>query len=210
MSSSAPGFVTPGFRAHRLYYPRSSSTPRRPVQATVTSGPTHEISTSEVSIPTSDNSTISAYLATPNLTPAPKAGVVLLSDINGFETPDTRKVADLLASHALPTIVPDLFRGNPWPCQPPDDTYETWRQSHPEERVHADIASAVSAMRQRGFAHPLGLIGFCFGGGRLMHEISLAESGINPTAVAAFYPTRKLFFYCGRCVLLTLFPSSHH
>lgn len=52
-----------------------------------------------------------------------------------------------------------------------------------------DLLAAVEALRERGFGNPLGLVGFCFGGGRLMHEISLAENGANPAAAVAFYPT---------------------
>lgn len=84
-----------------------------------------------------------------------------------------------------------MFRGNAWPDgKPADDTYEAWRQQHPYDRVHADIRAAVKGLHERGYGEPLGLIGFCFGGGRLMHEISLVERGVNPSAAAAFYPTR--------------------
>lgn len=89
-------------------------------------------------------------------------------------------------------VVPDLFRGDAWPSgKPVDDSYENWRARHAYERVHSDIACAVEAFQQLGFGQPLGLIGFCFGGGRLMHEISLVEKGVNPSVAAVFYPTRK-------------------
>lgn len=73
--------------------------------------------------------------------------------------------------------------------KPVDDTFEAWRASHPQNRVRSDIMAAVEALRDRGFGSPLGIIGFCFGGGRVMDEISLAERGVNPLTAVAFYPT---------------------
>lgn len=90
------------------------------------------------------------------------------------------------------TVVPDLFRGDAWPSgKAMDDSFEVWRARHAYERVHSDIRCAVAAFRELGFGKPLGLIGFCFGGGRLMSEISLVAKGVNPAVAAAFYPTRK-------------------
>lgn len=91
-----------------------------------------------------------------------------------------------------PKVVPDLFRGDPWPMNPIDDTFEAWRDSHPYDRIRVDIEATLNAMQARGFGSPLGLVGFCFGGGRAMDEISLAGDGVNPRTAVVFYPTSTL------------------
>lgn len=89
-------------------------------------------------------------------------------------------------------VIPDLFRGHPWPKKPIDDTFEAWRDSHPYDRIRNDIKATLKVMQDRGYASRLGLVGFCFGGGRVMDEISLAEEGLNPTTAVVFYPTSTL------------------
>lgn len=39
------------------------------------------------------------------------------------------------------------------------------------------------------------MMGFCFGGGRLMEEIAKAEQGLNPKVSIAFYPTSTFIAY---------------
>lgn len=85
-----------------------------------------------------------------------------------------------------------MFRGNPWPDKPLDDTLSSWFKLHPLNRIRDDIKATVDALKDRGFGARLGLIGFCFGGGRVMDEISLTDEGVNPAAAVAFYPTGKL------------------
>lgn len=92
----------------------------------------------------------------------------------------------------LPVVMPDLYRGNPWPNKPIDNTLADWFKLHPLDRIRDDLVATVKALRDRGFGTPLGLIGFCFGGGRIMDEISLAEEGLDPASAVTFYPTSKL------------------
>lgn len=69
--------------------------------------------------------------------------------------------------------------------------YETWRSQHDPARVRQDLKSAHAFLAEKSFANRLGMVGFCFGGGRLMEEIAMASEGINPKVAVAFYPTRK-------------------
>lgn len=70
--------------------------------------------------------------------------------------------------------------------------YESWRALHDPVTVRGDLVLARDALTQRGYGTSLGLLGFCFGGGRLMEEVALNTRGLNPNAVAVFYPTSKL------------------
>ena len=45
---------------------------------------------------------------------APRPVVVIMSDIFGFELPNTRLIADMLATSGFTAIVPDFFDGTAW------------------------------------------------------------------------------------------------
>lgn len=92
-------------------------------------------------------------------------------------------------------VLPDLYRGDPWPQKPLDETFAPWLAKHPFERILSDTSLAADALRERGFGKPLGLLGFCLGGGRVLDEAALVEKGLNPAAVVSFYGTRKLNHY---------------
>lgn len=92
-----------------------------------------------------------------------------------------------------PKVVPDLFRDHPWTETRPKSEYEDWRLQQDVSRIRHDVLAAYQELRRLGLASSLGMIGFCFGGGRLMDEISLAEAGLNPKAAVAYYPTSTYF-----------------
>ncbi|KAJ1624875.1 hypothetical protein T492DRAFT_256762 [Pavlovales sp. CCMP2436] len=57
-------------------------------------------------------------------------GIILLADIFGWASPSTRAAADRLAASCEAfVIVPDVFRGQPWPeaTPPSGPAYERWR-----------------------------------------------------------------------------------
>lgn len=93
-------------RTHKIHHPCGSSKSEC-IQTTAQAPYPRElkaISSTELIIPTKDKSSINAYLVTPKEgTDDIEAGVVLYTDILGFDNEDTRKVADFLASHSIPT-----------------------------------------------------------------------------------------------------------
>lgn len=126
----------------------------------------------------------------------PTQGVVLLSDIHGYGDPHTRFVAELFASSGLPTVVPDLFDGNPWQTTWNRTNYETWRASIDMARVDDAVRVAAQELSASCGVEKFSLLGFCFGGGRLMDELGKGSDGLSPQAAVAFYPTSKLCVYC--------------
>jgi carboxymethylenebutenolidase len=104
--------------------------------------------------------------------------------------------------------VPDLFRGDPWDPARPQAEYEAWRSGHPDERVAADVRAAASVLRGELGVTSLGMLGFCFGGGRLMDELAAREAGVNPATAVVFYPTRFDAHAAGKlatCSLMAVF-----
>ncbi|CAM9152380.1 unnamed protein product [Choristocarpus tenellus] len=118
-----------------------------------------------------------------------KHAVVILSDVYGWEDPRMRSAVDKVADVCnVVALLPDMFRGRPWDPQRSDDEYEDWRASHDPETISSDIRACVNFARTEFSPSSLGLVGFCFGGGKALEEA--AKGLVKPDAVAVFYPTR--------------------
>jgi dienelactone hydrolase len=141
-------------------------------------------------------------------------GVLLLSDVYGAFTDDTRALAEKIAFECQPVVVmvPDLFRGEPWkenPAMPgrndKGQDYEQWRLMHTEDlRVSVDIRAAANCLRERFGVTSVVAWGTCFGGGRALeaaagilpndniHDVdgSVGPPLVEPIAVVSWYPTR--------------------
>jgi dienelactone hydrolase len=139
-------------------------------------------------------------------------GVLLLSDVYGAFTDDTKVLAEKIAFECQPIIVmvPDLFLGDPW-VGPTDkrngkgQSYEQWRSTHPDRRVSINIRAAAACLRQRYGASSVVVWGMCYGGGRALEAASgwLPDNGsihdidgsigpplVDPIVAIAWYPTR--------------------
>ncbi|KAJ8641630.1 hypothetical protein MRB53_018324 [Persea americana] len=120
------------------------------------------------------------------------AGVLLLSDIYGFEDSSTRDFAYRVACSGYNVLVPDLFHGNPWTKNQPRTKFEDWLTQQSPERLAKDISTSAKWMSDEfvaaGISRKLGIIGFCFGGGQLIETLAQDNSYFG-TAVC-FYGTQ--------------------
>lgn len=120
-------------------------------------------------------------------------GVLLLSDVFGFEDSSTREFAYRVACTGYNVLVPDLFRGNPWVKDQPKDLFEQWRAGQNPERISKDIDAAAKWMATEfiaaGISKKLGIIGFCFGGGQVIDVLARDEGSYFGIGVS-FYGTR--------------------
>eukprot|EP00980_Cylindrotheca_fusiformis_P001628 scaffold368_cov125-Cylindrotheca_fusiformis.AAC.6 len=140
-------------------------------------------------------------------------GVLLLSDVYGPYTDDTKALAEKIAFECQPVVVmvPDLFRGSPWK---EDQTtpgfnengqdYEEWREEHSDLRVSVDIRAAAAVLREQYGVSSVVVWGTCYGGGRALevaagylpggkvHDSNgaIGPPPVNPNVVVAWYPTR--------------------
>ncbi|GMP99487.1 hypothetical protein CsSME_00046936 [Camellia sinensis var. sinensis] len=105
--------------------------------------------------------------------------ILLLSDILGFEDSSTRDFAYRVACNSYNLLVPDLFCGDPWANDRPKTLFEEWLAQQTLERIEKDIITSKKWMMDdfvaAGILKKLGIIGFCFGGGRLID--GLAQDG---------------------------------
>lgn len=105
-------------------------------------------------------------------------GVLLLSDIFGFEDSATRDFAYRVACNGYNVLVPDLFRGNPWKLNVPFDgeSIQQWLAGHAPGRVSGDVDACtrwlVDEFKAAGVSKKLGVVGFCYGGGRLVETLA--------------------------------------
>lgn len=152
------------------------------------------------------------------LSAAEVQGVLLLSDVYGAFTDDTRALAEKIAFECQPIVVmvPDLFHGKPWvggidSTNDRGQTYEQWRAQQDELRVSVDIRAAAACLRERYGVSSVVVWGTCYGGGRALeiasgylpsgkiHDIDgrLGPPNVNPVAAIVWYPSRynaKLLF----------------
>lgn len=119
-------------------------------------------------------------------------GVLLLSDVMGFEDSSTRDFAYRIACIGYNVLVPDLFRGNPWKIDQPITEFEHWLSRQPPKRVAKDISLSAKWMMDEfvaaGISKKLGIIGFCFGGRHLVETLAQDEQAYFGTGVC-FYGT---------------------
>jgi dienelactone hydrolase len=140
-------------------------------------------------------------------------GVLLLSDVYGAFTDDTRALAEKIAFECQPVVVmvPDVFRGEPWnenPLTPGlndiGQDYEQWRMTHDDLRVSVDIRAAANCLRERFGVSSVVVWGTCYGGGKALeaaagilpndniHDVdgSVGPPLVDPIACVSWYPTR--------------------
>lgn len=119
--------------------------------------------------------------------------VLLLSDIFGFEDSSTRDFAYRVACNGYNVLVPDLFRGDPWKKGRPQAEFEAWLSRQSPSRLAKDIETStnwlVDEFLAAGISRKLGIIGFCFGGGRLIETLARDHQAHFGTGIC-FYGTR--------------------
>lgn len=120
-------------------------------------------------------------------------GLILLSDVFGFQDSSTRDFAYRVACNGYNVLVPDLFRGDPWSKNRPESEYEEWRRGHDLNRIRNDIRTLtewmVDEFAAAGISKKLGVIGFCFGGGRVVDILAADKNGYFSIGIS-FYGTR--------------------
>jgi dienelactone hydrolase len=142
-------------------------------------------------------------------------GVLLLTDVYGTFTEDTKVLVEKIAFECQPVVVmvPDLFRGDPWkevPSTPGVDAkgrdYEEWRATHSDHRVNIDIRAAGAVLREQYGVSSVTVWGTCYGGGRALEvaagylpdgkildiDGTVGPVPVDPEVVVAWYPTRYI------------------
>lgn len=90
-------------------------------------------------------------------------------------------------------LLPDLFRGDPWAKNRPKTQFDEWIVKQDPQKIAKDIATSTNWMVDEfvaaGISKKLGLIGFCFGGGKVI-EVLAKDQGAYFGIGVSFYGTR--------------------
>ncbi|ESQ38895.1 hypothetical protein EUTSA_v10001825mg [Eutrema salsugineum] len=120
-------------------------------------------------------------------------GLLILSDVFGFQDSSTSDFAYRVACNGYNVLVPDLFHGDPWSKNRPESEYEEWRKGQDPNRIREDVTALtkwmVDEFAAAGISKRLGVMGFCFGGGRVVDVLAADQNGYFSTGVS-FYGTR--------------------
>ncbi|KIN09008.1 hypothetical protein OIDMADRAFT_48844 [Oidiodendron maius Zn] len=96
-------------------------------------------------------------------------GILLLTDVLGYEFINTRLVADKIASNGYHVVVPDLFHGDALTLEKAQATdVMGWIKGPPghlPNRVDPVVLASIKYMRETLSIERLGGIGYCFGVG---------------------------------------------
>ncbi|KAI3995049.1 hypothetical protein MKX01_020821 [Papaver californicum] len=96
-----------------------------------------------------------------------KLGILLVSDVFGFEAPNLRKLADKVASAGYYVIVPNFFHGDPFT---PEKNLMIWYQFHLAEDAAEEARPVMEALRSKGIS-VIGAAGICWGA-KVLVELS--------------------------------------
>jgi len=105
---------------------------------------------------------LSAYVTA---APDAKAGVILISDIFGFEAPNLRKLADKVAAAGYFVVVPDFFYGDPFVPGSGENLFagfQDWIKNHGPAKGFEDSTKVIEVLKGRGIS-TIGAAGFCWG-----------------------------------------------
>ncbi|CAL9222034.1 unnamed protein product [Arabidopsis halleri] len=91
-----------------------------------------------------------------------KLGVLLVSHVFGYETPNLRKLADKVAEAGFYAVVPDFFHGDPYNPENKDRPLLIWAKDHGQEKGFEDSKPIVEALKNKGITS-IGAAGFCWG-----------------------------------------------
>ncbi|XP_073122147.1 endo-1,3;1,4-beta-D-glucanase-like [Henckelia pumila] len=102
-----------------------------------------------------------------------KFSVVLISDVNGYEAPNFRKLADKVAAAGFYTVVPDFFRGDPYVPENAERPISVWIKDHGPDQGFEDAKPVIEALKSNGTSK-IAAAGFCWGA-KVVVELAKCE-----------------------------------
>uniref|UniRef100_A0A8C5RH28 Carboxymethylenebutenolidase homolog n=1 Tax=Laticauda laticaudata TaxID=8630 RepID=A0A8C5RH28_LATLA len=96
--------------------------------------------------------------------------VILVHDIFGWQFPDTRYVADIIASNGYTTICPDFFLGKvPWTPNDHWQNFGDWLKNRDPMKVDKTVDMVLKYLKEQYNAIGIGIVGFSWGGMAVHH-----------------------------------------
>nr|XP_028591665.1 carboxymethylenebutenolidase homolog [Podarcis muralis]XP_028591666.1 carboxymethylenebutenolidase homolog [Podarcis muralis]XP_028591668.1 carboxymethylenebutenolidase homolog [Podarcis muralis] len=96
--------------------------------------------------------------------------VIVIHDIYGWQFPDTRYIADMVAAKGYITICPDFFLGKePWKTTDRWQNFADWLKHRDPTKVDKTAAIFMKYLKEQYNAMKIGVIGFSWGGMAVHH-----------------------------------------
>jgi len=118
--------------------------------------------------------------------------VVLVStDVFGQSFPNVRANADTIAAAGFRVVIPDLFKGDPFPAdrfERPgawEELKQQWWPKHTQEDTADFLLNAAKALKKDGSVRSIQAIGYCYG---TIGALTVARQGLASSAVLC-HPT---------------------
>ncbi|XP_024135909.1 carboxymethylenebutenolidase homolog [Oryzias melastigma] len=106
---------------------------------------------------------IKAYVVKPT-TPSDKA-IIVIHDIFGWQLPNTRYMADMLAANGYIAVCPDFFVGKEaWSPAGDWSKFQEWLQDKKPTTINTEVDAVLKFLKEQCGAKRIGTVGFCWGG----------------------------------------------
>ncbi|XP_060628692.2 carboxymethylenebutenolidase homolog [Anolis sagrei] len=119
--------------------------------------------------------------------------VIVIHDVFGWQLPNTRYIADMLASNGYIAILPDFYRGQTaWTLSDDWDTFDDWLKTRDSKNINRETDVVLKYLKEQCHAKEIGVIGFCWGGAAVHHlmlRYSEFKAGVSIYGVIRFHDT---------------------
>lgn len=106
--------------------------------------------------------------------PHSKRGIILVSDVYGYEAPNLRKLADKVSAAGFYVVVPDYFYGDPYKVEYKERRpVPVWIKDHRPEKGFEDSKPVIKALKSKGITS-IGATGICWGA-KVVVELAKTE-----------------------------------
>ncbi|KAH7415441.1 hypothetical protein KP509_14G043700 [Ceratopteris richardii] len=120
--------------------------------------------------------------------PSSRAAVLFICDIYGWKVPQTRRLADKVASAGFFVVLPDFMNDDFFQSPDPDNPYEgldAYLARHSQEDAIEVASKIIDELGKRGFKQ-IGVAGFCWGG---KITVSLINGTSKADAAVMLHPS---------------------
>ncbi|XP_076617230.1 carboxymethylenebutenolidase homolog [Chaetodon auriga] len=114
---------------------------------------------------------IKAYVVKPPS--ASDKAIIVIQDIFGWQLPNTRYMADMLATNGYIAVCPDFFAGKePWSPSHDWSKFQEWLKDKKPSDINREVDAVLRYLKEQCGAKHVGTVGFCWGGAAT-HYIAL-------------------------------------
>ncbi|KAK9527831.1 hypothetical protein VZT92_014356 [Zoarces viviparus] len=91
--------------------------------------------------------------------------VIVIQDIYGWQLPNTRYMADMLAASGYIAVCPDFYVGKePWGPSNDWSKFAEWLEDRKPTEINKEVDAVLRFLKEQCGAKHIGAVGFCWGG----------------------------------------------